>query len=132
MINILKTKIKKNSEIFALFVLIFLTVISTTYYNHSKKKIFNNFDLCLSSSKESSYYLKKLGAKNIKFFGNLKFSQSENEKIILNNNLKKLITSRRSWCASSTHDGEEKFCGLVHIELKKKYKNPPGSHLLYS
>ena len=92
-------------------------------FTNFSKKIFNNFDLCLSSSKESSYYLKKLGAKNIKFFGNLKFSQSENEKIILNNNLKKLITSRRSWCASSTHDGEEKFCGLVHIELKKKYKN---------
>ena len=92
-------------------------------FTNFSKKIFNNFDLCLSSSKESSYYLKKLGAKNIKFFGNLKFSQSENEKIILNNNLKKLITSRKSWCASSTHDGEEKFCGLVHIELKKKYKN---------
>ena len=43
MINILKTKIKKNSEIFALFVLIFLTVISTTYYNESKKTIYGNF-----------------------------------------------------------------------------------------
>ena len=27
------------------------------------------------------------------------------------------------WCASSTHNTEELFCGLVHKELKKKYKN---------
>ena len=54
MINILKTKIKKNSEIFALFVLIFLTVISTTYYNHSKKKIYNNFKTIIDN-----LYLKK-------------------------------------------------------------------------
>ncbi len=54
MINILKTKIKKNSEIFALFILIFLTVISTTYYNHSKKKIYNNFKTIINN-----VYLKK-------------------------------------------------------------------------
>jgi len=87
------------------------------------KKIFSNFDLCFSSNKESRYYLKKLGAKNIKHVGNLKFSQSENEKILLNDNLKKLMISKKTWCASSTHDDEEKLCGLVHKELKKKYKN---------
>ena len=54
MINILKAKIKKNSEIFALFILIFLTVISTTYYNHSKKKIYNNFKTIINN-----LYLKK-------------------------------------------------------------------------
>jgi len=54
MINILKSKIKKNSEIFALFVLIFLTVVSTTYYNHSKKKIYNNFKTIINN-----LYLKK-------------------------------------------------------------------------
>ena len=54
MINVLKTKIKKNSEIFALFILIFLTVISTTYYNHSKKKIYNNFKTIINN-----VYLKK-------------------------------------------------------------------------
>jgi murein DD-endopeptidase MepM/ murein hydrolase activator NlpD len=54
MINILKTKIKKNSEIFALFVLIFLTVISTTYYNESKKTIYGNFKTIINN-----LYLKK-------------------------------------------------------------------------
>ena len=46
------------------------------------KIIFNKFDLCLSSNKAKNF-LKNLGAKNIKYIGNLKFSQSENEKIKL-------------------------------------------------
>ena len=87
------------------------------------KKIFQIFSLCLSSSMESKKNLKFLGAQNIKYVGNLKFSQSENEKIIIKKSLKKLINTRKSWCASSTHKNEEKFCGLVHIELKKKYKD---------
>ena len=41
--------------------------------------IFSKFDLCLCSSLKSKIYLKKLGAKNLKYFGNLKFSQSEFE-----------------------------------------------------
>jgi len=67
--------------------------------------------------------LKKLGAKNIKIIGNLKFSQSEDEKTNLNKNLVNLINSKKTWCASSTHYNEEKFCGIAHIKLKKKFKN---------
>ena len=93
-----------------------------TFSNFSKL-LFGKFSLCLSSSMESKNYLKKLGAQNIKFFGNLKFSQSENETFNLDYNLKKFINSRKSWCASSTHNSEEKICGLVHLKLKKKYKN---------
>ena len=92
-------------------------------FSQFSKKIFKNFNLCLSSSRLSKTYLKKLGAKNIKFCGNLKFSQSENEKIVINKNLKKFLNSRKIWCASSTHNTEEKFCAFVHKELKKKYKN---------
>jgi len=87
------------------------------------KKIFSKFNLCLSSSKESEIYLKNLGVKKVKFYGNLKFSQSENEKISIDNNFKKFIKSKKTWCASSTHPTEEKICGLVHKKLKKKYKN---------
>ena len=48
------------------------------------RSIFSKFDSCLSSNIETKKYLKKLGAKNIKIIGNLKFSQSENEKTNLN------------------------------------------------
>ena len=85
--------------------------------------MFEKFHLCLSSSLQSKKFLKELGAKNIKFLGNLKFSQSENINSELNKNLKKFIRSKSSWCASSTHFNEEKFCGLVHLNLKKKCKN---------
>ncbi len=87
------------------------------------RKIFNKFDLCLSSNIKSKNYLKVLGAKKIKLIGNLKFSQSEKGNISIKNSLKKFIQSKKTWCASSTHETEEIFCGLVHKELKKKYKN---------
>ena len=93
------------------------------FFPNFAQSLFDKFKLCLSSSLESKKYLKKLGAKRIKFLGNLKFSQSENSNLELNENLKRFIRSRKSWCASSTHFNEEKFCGLVHIKLKKKYKN---------
>ena len=85
--------------------------------------IFSKFSLCLSSSKESKIFLKRLGAKNVKLIGNLKYSQSENKDMNLNKNLKKFIFSRNSWCASSTHNREEEICGKAHLILMKKYKN---------
>ena len=87
------------------------------------RKIFNKFDFCLSANKESLNYCKNLGIRNSKFYGNLKFSQSENEKIVINKNLKKFIKSRKVWCASSTHNTEENFCGLIHKKLKNEHKN---------
>ena len=43
MLSKLKKKIKNNSEIIALTFLIIVTIISTTYYNYNKKKIYNNY-----------------------------------------------------------------------------------------
>ena len=85
--------------------------------------IFSEFDLCLCSSLKSKNYLKKLGTKNIKYFGNLKFSQSEFEKIKIKKKLKEFIKRKNAWCASSTHENEENFIGIVHKKLKYKYKN---------
>ena len=87
------------------------------------KEIFSKFTLCLSSNNISEFYLKKLGAINVKLIGNLKYSQSEIEKIGLDSKLKKFILSKKTWCASSTHENEERICGLAHKELKKRYKN---------
>ena len=93
------------------------------YFPNFSNLIFKKINLGLSSSKISSFYLKKLGVKKIKYFGNLKFSQSENEKLIKFNYLSKLINNKKVWCASSTHHNEELLCGLTHIKLKKKFKN---------
>jgi len=67
--------------------------------------------------------LRKLGVKNAKFYGNLKFSESEKEIKETSYKLKKYFNSKIIWCASSTHQSEEIFCGKVHRELKKKFKN---------
>ena len=93
------------------------------FFSYFAKSIFGKFYLCLSSNTETKKYLKKLGAKNIKFIGNLKFSQSENEKTNLNKDLINLINSKKAWCASSTHYNEEELCGMAHIRLKKRFKN---------
>ncbi len=43
MINKIKFKLKRNTEIVALTILILITIIFTTYYNYNKKKIYNNY-----------------------------------------------------------------------------------------
>ena len=92
-------------------------------FKNFSKRIFSKFNLCLSSSKISKNYLKRLGAKNVKLIGNLKFSQSENEKIFVNKNFREFISKKKIWCASSTHKTEEKFCGLIQKKLKIKFKD---------
>ena len=92
-------------------------------FNLVSKSFFEKFDICLSSSFSSSQYLKLLGAKKIKNIGNLKFSQAEKDEDLLNSDLKKFLLSKKIWCAASTHATEEKFCGLAHKKLKKKYQN---------
>ena len=89
----------------------------------SAKKIFQSFDICLSSSIRSSRYLRLLGANKIKFIGNLKFTESENSKNDLSKSLKKFLLSKKIWCASSTHNEEELICANTHKKLKNKHKN---------
>ena len=43
MIQKIKIKFLKNIEITILSLLIFLTIVSTSYYNYSKKKILSNY-----------------------------------------------------------------------------------------
>ena len=89
------------------------------------KKIFNEFDLCLGQNDETCKYLKILGAKNIKKIGNLKFANSQIElKSKQSNKIKKFLNNKKIiFSAISTHDREEIFCGKVHSNLKKKYRN---------
>ncbi len=86
------------------------------------KKIFNSFDLCLASSMESKKYFQKLNVKNLKYYGNLKFSAAVKYKKIINKN-QKVLRQKKIWCAASTHKGEEQICLKAHINLKKIYEN---------
>tara|TARA_B110001454_G_scaffold68352_1_gene66688 strand:- start:570 stop:1775 length:1206 start_codon:yes stop_codon:yes gene_type:complete len=88
------------------------------------KKIFEKFDLCIASNKESESFLKILGAKNIMNYGNLKFTQSKNN---LSNKLDvsflNKIKNRKIWCAASTHSNEEILCAESHLKVKKNFNN---------
>ena len=88
------------------------------------KKIFEKFDLCIVSNKESENFLKILGVKNIKNYGNLKFSKIKTD---LNNKLDSFLLSkiknRKIWCAASTHPTEEIICAKSHLKIKKNYNN---------
>ena len=88
------------------------------------KKIFEKFNLCIASNKESEEFLKILGAKNVKNYGNLKFSHSENNSAKnLNSNFLNKIKNRKIWCAASTHPTEEVLCGKAHLQVKDKYND---------
>ena len=85
-------------------------------------KIFGSFSLCISSSKDTSDYLNILGAKNIKFFGNIKFCSAVENKTKETEQFKS-ITNKKTWCAVSTHANEEDLCGKVHGIIKKSAGN---------
>ena len=86
------------------------------------KKIFELYDLCLASSSESERNLKSLGAKKVKYIGNIKFCGSTT----LNNDkyeLKSIFNNFFIWCAASTHEGEEEIIFKTHKLLKNKIGN---------
>jgi len=88
------------------------------------KQIFNSFDICLASSKESENNLKLLNANNIIFIGNLKFTYEIDNQINLNDDLeKKPLKNFYTWCAASTHKGEEEIVIKTHLLLKKNNKS---------
>ena len=93
-------------------------------FSFYSKSIFNKFDICLSQNKETSIYLKKLGAKKIKYFGNLKFSATNiKPDIKLNINTKKFLKIKKIlFAVVSSHQGEEIFCANVFKILKNKFK----------
>ena len=88
------------------------------------KKIFEKFDLCMVSNKESENFLKILGAKNIKNYGNLKFSNIKNDlNKKLDSDFFNKIKNRKIWCAASTHPTEEILCARSHLKIKESYNN---------
>jgi 3-deoxy-D-manno-octulosonic-acid transferase len=90
--------------------------------SQTAKKIFSLFDLCLASNLETKAYLKKLNAKNIYFYGNIKFISQINENNIKNDN-EKILAKNRFWIAASTHQGEDDLCLKTHLMLREKYND---------
>ena len=87
------------------------------------KSIFNKILIAYPQNLETFQYLKKLKVNNIKFLGNLKFSENKKNKIeSLNKSFLDKFKNRKVWCAASTHANEELDCANVHLNLKKKYK----------
>ena len=89
------------------------------------KSLFSKFQACLTQNNETNNFLKKLGAKNIKKIGNLKFSES-NLRTINNINHYKfnfLKSKKILFGAISTHYDEEILFSKVHKQLKNKFKN---------
>ena len=86
------------------------------------KKIFSNFDLCLTASNESKNNLNELKVKELKYIGNLKYSVESKPDDIKDSN-KKILNNYKTWCAASTHKGEETIVLKAHKEIKKKHEN---------
>ena len=95
---------------------------SWNYFKFFFTEVISNFSLILTMSKFDQNNFKKLGAKNVNFIGNLKFSNGElpNNKL-LEKKVKKIVSNRLVWLASSTHHGEEIFAANIHLKLKQKY-----------
>ena len=116
---------KKNIPL----ILLNARITNKTYLRWNKipnfaKLVFKSFNLCLPQNKETEQYLKKFGVKKIKNLGNLKFSKSKNiSSKKLDKNILRMFRFKKVWCASSTHESEEIFCGKTQIELKKKLNN---------
>ncbi len=88
------------------------------------ERLFGYFSICIASSEETRENLLLLNAKNIKYYGNIKFcSNFKNTTKQDGNDDLENITDKKLWCAVSTHDDEEIFCSKVQEKIKKTENN---------
>jgi len=88
------------------------------------RSVFKNITIAYPQNLETKIYLNELKPNKIGNLGNLKFAENFEENLDkIKINLKKELTKRKIWVASSTHKREELFCAKTHILLKKKVKN---------
>lgn len=88
------------------------------------KHMLSSFVLSLPQSEEDGKRLRELGAKNVKYIGNLKFdspSLPADPKEM--NEILNMIDQRHVWLAASTHPGEEELIADVHNALKEEYED---------
>ena len=85
------------------------------------KNILEKFDYIFPQNKETFFYFKKLGIKKIKFLGNLKFINTNNDKLKKINN--RYFKNKKVLCSASTHYNEEEIFANLHTKYKKKIPN---------
>ena len=85
------------------------------------KKVFDKITIALPQNNETKNYLKKLGVKKVKFTGNLKYVK--NDKQNKTTKIQRYFKNRLIFCAASTHNGEEKILGKLHLNLKKRFNS---------
>ena len=109
MITKFKIKLKNYSEIIALIILLLITIISTSYFNHTKKKIINNYKVIIDNiyfKKTLNHFLDNLEPKFVKIthqissgetFDNILegYSIKKSEIIEIKKNLSKKINLNR-------------------------------------
>lgn len=91
-------------------------------YKFISSYILSRFSLVLPQSKVDVERFEKLGARNIKYIGNIKFDApplpSDPKKM---GELVNMVGERLVWLAASTHEGEEAIIGNVHKKLKETH-----------
>ncbi len=81
------------------------------------RKIFTKFDSIIVQSKKDKSFIEFFEIHNIKFFGNLKFIDFNEEKTV--NKFLFLKKIDFTWVAMSTHDGEEQFIVETIKQIKQ-------------
>lgn len=91
-------------------------------YKSFSQQVLSRFSLALPQSRHDAERIEKLGARNVKYLGNLKYDApalpSDSQKM---GELVSMIGQRVAWLAASTHEGEEKEIAKVHLELKETH-----------
>lgn len=91
-------------------------------YPSFSRQVISRFSLALPQSKHDAERLERLGARNVKYIGNIKFDApslpSDPKKM---GELVSMIGQRQVWLASSTHKGEEQIIANIHKSLKEDH-----------
>lgn len=91
-------------------------------YKALGQHMLSRFALALPQSEHDAKRLEELGARNVKYIGNIKFDApplaADPKKM---GELINEIGDRQVWLAASTHPGEEDIIGQIHEQLKEAH-----------
>ena len=88
------------------------------------RQMLDAFALCLAQSEADAARLRRLGAREVRMFGNLKHAAAAlpaDEAALAA--LRRAVAGRRVWLAASTHPGEEAMAADAHARLRQRLGN---------